>query len=293
MPPLVLSPSSDPSALVTAIARATRAAHKLVLQPGTYPTLPGRGVKISIGANGLTISGPFAKLPLSTIRRPDAAIDLEQPDNNYGLFFVPEKPSDAEWEAITQWQNSTNASTQYAIITRGSIRLENLQIDCNMGNQGLHEQMPSATIEHSAMVGFAGKSFTHRKYPGKTLYVGFKEVILKNIVTLNGGYADDIWFSRGYFRPNIESVLIQRISSKNRINRKRASISFSGLAQKIEISQANIFRLEAEESMLGLEVADLQDAIDLGLQARPAAGERQFRFGQRQVFQPLSIVEVR
>ncbi|MNR69242.1 hypothetical protein D3C85_1943560 [compost metagenome] len=51
--------------------------------------------------------------------------------------------------------------------------------------------------------------------------------------------------------------------------------------------------IEAEESMLGLEVADLQDAIDLGLQARPAAGERQFRFGQRQVFQPLSIVEVR
>lgn len=55
----------------------------------------------------------------------------------------------------------------------------------------------------------------------------------------------------------------------------------------------DLMPIEAEESMLGLEVADLQDAIDLGLQARPAAGERQFRFGQRQVFQPLSIVEVR
>jgi hypothetical protein len=38
----------------------------------------------------------------------------------------------------------------------------------------------------------------------------------------------------------------------------------------------DLMPIEAEESMLGLEVTDLQDAIDLGLQARPAAGERQF-----------------
>lgn len=34
--------------------------------------------------------------------------------------------------------------------------------------------------------------------------------------------------------------------------------------------------IESEESMLGLEVTKLQEAIDLGMQARPAAGERQF-----------------
>src|SRR5256885_1645453 len=45
--------------------------------------------------------------------------------------------------------------------------------------------------------------------------------------------------------------------------------------------------------MLGLEVTDLQDAIDLGMETRPAAGERQFGFSQRQVFQPLGVVEVR
>ncbi len=51
--------------------------------------------------------------------------------------------------------------------------------------------------------------------------------------------------------------------------------------------------VEAEERVLGLEVADLQDAIDLGRHAGPAAGERQFSIGQGQIFQPLGVVEIR
>ncbi len=51
--------------------------------------------------------------------------------------------------------------------------------------------------------------------------------------------------------------------------------------------------VEAEEGVLGLEVTDLQDAIDLGGNSGPAAGERQFGFGQRKVFQPLGVVEIR
>jgi hypothetical protein len=40
---------------------------------------------------------------------------------------------------------------------------------------------------------------------------------------------------------------------------------------------------EVGESVLGLEVADLQDTVDLRVQAGTAAGERQFRFGQRHI----------
>jgi hypothetical protein len=44
---------------------------------------------------------------------------------------------------------------------------------------------------------------------------------------------------------------------------------------------------EVEESVLGLEVANLQDAVDPRVQTGTAAGERQFRFGQRQILQLL------
>ena len=49
---------------------------------------------------------------------------------------------------------------------------------------------------------------------------------------------------------------------------------------------------EVEESVLGLEVANLKDAVDPRVQAGTAAGERQFRFGQRQILQLLPVVEV-
>lgn len=49
---------------------------------------------------------------------------------------------------------------------------------------------------------------------------------------------------------------------------------------------------EAEEGMFSLEVADLQGAVDLGVETETATSERQFRFAQRQIFQSLSIVEV-
>ena len=46
---------------------------------------------------------------------------------------------------------------------------------------------------------------------------------------------------------------------------------------------AIVFRFvpgEAEEGVLGLEVADLQGAIDLGVESGPTGRERQFRFGR-------------
>ncbi|AND11324.1 Uncharacterised protein [Klebsiella pneumoniae] len=51
--------------------------------------------------------------------------------------------------------------------------------------------------------------------------------------------------------------------------------------------------VETEEGMLGLEVADLQEAIDLGMKTGPAVGKRQLGFCHSQIFQLLRIIELR
>lgn len=51
--------------------------------------------------------------------------------------------------------------------------------------------------------------------------------------------------------------------------------------------------IEAEERLLGLEVADLRYATELNMQARPTAGKRQYGFRQCKVYQLLCIVKVR
>lgn len=50
---------------------------------------------------------------------------------------------------------------------------------------------------------------------------------------------------------------------------------------------------EPEEGLLGLEIADLQGAVGFGTEAGATAGERQFRFGQGQIVQPLTVIEIR
>lgn len=254
--PIKLWPSTDTNKLVDAIAEANRDNKRIILMPGLHLTKPGRSLKISVGRNGLYIKGTLNPGAFSTIKRPDNAIDLDHSDSNHGLFFIPSKPTDAEWAGIQNWRTHTtvNKETQmtstykYAVIIRGVIKIEGVQFDCNMGNQGLPSVMPSEKIEHSAMLGFSGEKYNHDSYPGKSIFVAFESVVINNTRTIHGGYADDIWISRGYCRPNIAKVSINKISSQNRINNKRATISFSGLAQSVDIQNANIFKLEAEES---------------------------------------------
>jgi len=50
--------------------------------------------------------------------------------------------------------------------------------------------------------------------------------------------------------------------------------------------------VKAEESLLRLEIADLQDAVDLGLEAGAACGECQLGFGHGQIFKLLAVVKV-
>ena len=258
LPSITLWPSTDLNKLVDAIAEANRDNKSILLMPGPHLTKPGKGrnQRIKIGKNGLHIKGNLSAGEYSSIKRPNNSIDLTHSDSNYGIFFIPSKPCDEEWKSIKSWKKHsiTNTKTgivksfRYAIIIRGAIKIENLELDCNMGNQGLPDTMLSKDIEHSAMLGFSGEKYENNSFPGKYIFVGFESVTINNIRINKGGYADDIWISRGYFRPNIGKVSINNITSQNRINNKRATISFSGLAQKVEIKNANIFKLESEET---------------------------------------------
>ncbi|HNU89242.1 MAG TPA: hypothetical protein PKJ94_13160, partial [Ferruginibacter sp.] len=247
---ITLWPSTNQNQLVDAIAEANRDNKQIRLMPGRHLTKPGYRNRIPIGKNGLTIKGTLTTGEYSSIERPGNAIDLERSDSNYGLFFIPAKPTDAEWRSVKKWRTHrvVNATTgavttyKYAVLLRGKIKIENTQVNCNMGNQGLPASMPSEKIEHSAMIGFSGEKYANSAYPNKFIFVGFESVTINNVRTIRGGYADDIWISRGYFRPNIGRVIINKVTSKNRVNQKRATISFSGLTQKAEITNCNVFR---------------------------------------------------
>src|SRR4051812_10886755 len=47
--------------------------------------------------------------------------------------------------------------------------------------------------------------------------------------------------------PHIEQVSIEKVASARRVNPRRATLSFSGLAHRIRIHDADIYRLHAEQ----------------------------------------------
>jgi len=249
-----LSPSKDVDALTNTIIEANKNKQQVTLMPGIHYTRPAIGLKIPINKNGITIKGTPGDKG-SIIKRPVNAINLNRPDNNYGLFFVPSPPTEKEWRSVKKWklftheqEDGSNTTFEYTVITRGDVKIEHVNLDCNMANQSLPANIESGKIEHAAMLGFSGQKYTNQAYPNKVIFVAFKSVTINNVITEHGGYADDIWITRGYFRPNIKKVSMSNITSRNRINAKRATISFSGLAQNVELSNINVFRLEAEET---------------------------------------------
>jgi hypothetical protein len=252
--PIVLPPGASQDALVQAIQHASALGVPLLLESGTHFTQPGHNQRITIGPNGLQLrlAGPPGSQP-AIIKRPDFSIDLQGPDFNYGLFFIPVPPTPTELAGITKWKlydDGTNEPFEYGIVIRGQITFTGVSVDCNMHQQKI-ETLPKDAAEHSAMLGFAGQRYpappssTGRK---RYVYVGFQSVELKDIQTVNGGFADDVWISRGYFNPNIERVEIERFRSTNRVNPRRATISFSGLCQNIRIADAEVYSLHLEET---------------------------------------------
>ena len=256
MESIILEPSPKPGALVKAIENASKLNQTLLLAPGIHFTTPGVNQRIAIGANGLQIgAAPGESFPPSPktaaiIMRPDFPIDPARPDSNYGLYFVPAPPIPDEI-AAAQWKSHTDdhGPFEFDVVIRGSIDMTGLGVDCNMGKQHL-EDLPKDAAEHSAMFSFSGQKYPTPAGPSgvrRFIYVGFDRVSLKKMMFQNGGFADDVWFSRGYFHPNIEQVILQDIASKNRVNPRRATISFSGLSQSIQIKNAKIYSLHLEE----------------------------------------------
>src|SRR5206468_408437 len=102
--PIVLPPSLDRNALVRAIGQATASDRTLLLEPGVHYTAPGVLQTIAISPLGLRIGStrplPFPIDPLepsaATIKRPDHSISQTTPNYNYGLFFIPSRPTNGE-----------------------------------------------------------------------------------------------------------------------------------------------------------------------------------------------------
>lgn len=250
-----LPPSNDPDALAKAIETATSTGEPLRLLAGTHFTKPGLRLFTPIGPKGLALTGPgVGQIPgVARIQRPDLSIGtnpLGRTDDNYGVFFVPSDPTREEIAGI-KWlphQPKTGNPFEYGIVIRGDIKIGGVAVDCNMGNQGL-EGLPKDQVEHSAMLGFSGIAYQAPDSPQgqkRNVFVGFKSVTLSDITLMRGGFADDIWFPPGYFRPNIAAVVLDRIVSQRRVNPRRASVGFSGLTQRVSMKDCNLDTLHLE-----------------------------------------------
>lgn len=251
--PIELAASGSEDALVDAIAAATAGDSPLHLGPGVHFTKPGRTNLIPIGVHGLSIAAQSSAQDPVTIRRPDHSIDLAKPDQNYGLFFVPARPTPDE-EAQLTWRPGSDAEGQieFDVIIRGRITIDGLRIDCNMGNQGLAPSPPAPNVaEHSTMLGFRGRAFTLSspgEVPRRIAYVGFESVELTNLVIENGGFSGDVWISRGGFYPNIVDFVVDQVTSTPRVNQKRAALDFSGLCRTVKITRSRIASLGLEHT---------------------------------------------
>lgn len=119
-----------------------------------------------------------------------------------------------------------------------------------MGNQSL-DSLAVDAAEHSSMLGFRGRAYTRSAagaVPRRIVYVGFESVELTNLVIENGGYSGDVWVSRGGFYPNIVDVTVDRVTSTERVNRRRATLDFSGLARAITITRSDVASIGLEHT---------------------------------------------
>jgi len=261
LPPIYLPPSNSQTALVHAIRAAAATGRPLLLEPGTHFTTPGRLNTIEIGIRGLEIGSGSSTLPspakgssTAVVRRPDFSIPATVPDDNFGLFFVPAAPQGGLSSAVWKPGKDEHGNPfEFAMFIGASISIHDLTLDCNMGRQGL-ESLKDNIAQHSTMLGFAPQWYpAGLASDGKTprrAYVVFRNVTVKNLMTVNGAFADDISFM--YFQalayPIIKEVVVRNITSTKRVGPHRGTIAFGGLPEHVDIHTTDVIFLNAESN---------------------------------------------
>ncbi|MBB4080236.1 hypothetical protein GGR28_002866 [Lewinella aquimaris] len=219
----------------------------LKLGTGVWLTDGKKNHRMAIAGDRLTISGKG--IDSTIIRRPENSLGTGSgKDFYFGAFFEPAMPTDAELNSSEwkEWVDKDGSTFLYTVLIKGNLTIENLTIDCNMQAQSIQ---PGDKVEHSAMLGFAGsRELLEGRFAGRRVYVAFENVTVRNVAIRNEGYADGIWISRGYFQPNIASIHFDKVTTVNRVSTKRGSITFSSPAERVEISNCSLHRLELEES---------------------------------------------
>ena len=255
-----LPPSNDVNALANAIQQATRSGEPLLLLPGAHLTKPGIKLVTPIGPNGLvmTSSNP-GPLTFATIERLKDSVGnnrQHETDDNYGIYFIPSHPTKPELKTLQFHLHPPapplNKPFEFAIIQRGDIKIGDIHLNCNMGQQKLKPK----SAPHSFMMGFSGASYRLPPGPNKIerrAFVAFDSVTLRNIKLVNGGFADDLRIEPGFdpnppgfFRPNIGLVDMAQITTGPRANGEGNSIRFGGLAQRVAVNNCDIDSLILE-----------------------------------------------
>ena len=256
-----LPPSNDVDALANAIQQATHNGEPLVLLPGLHLTKPGLKPLTPIGPKGLVMGGKPGPLgAVATIQRPRQSVGNNPQhitDDNYGLFLIPSEPGKPEIDALEFHLHPPvpplNIPFEFAILQRGDIKIGDIHLDCNMGEQKLKPH----SAAHSFMLGFSGASYpvapAGPNQPERRVFVAFNSVTLGNIKLLNGGFADDIRIEPGFvikppgfFRPNIGRVEMSGITTGPRANGEGNSVRFGGLAQNVAVKNCNFDSLILE-----------------------------------------------
>jgi hypothetical protein len=260
MPTVTLEPTlsfdgSLEAAILSALAAGAPATVALRASPDAtrnHYTSPGANRLIEVGAGGLKLLAAASNGALRPIvRRPARSIVAPKTDGNFGLYFVPARPSDSELVSI-EWKRHQGPTEEvdFGVIMRGAVTVRGLTFDCNMDQQDGLKNLDATQIEHSAMLGFSGMRYQAPKVNGlkRFVYVGFARVTVEDCLFIHGGFSDDLWINRGGFHPNISEVTLRDIISRDRVSKKRASITFSGLAQKVTLQNLNVESLRIEES---------------------------------------------
>src|SRR5215467_6363325 len=261
LPPIYLPPSNSQTELVHAIRAAAATGRPLLLEPGTHFTTPGQLNTIEIGLRGLDIGTGRSPLPsvargssTAVVRRPDFSIPAAAPDDNFGLFFVPAAPQDLSNAVWKPGKDEQGLPIEFAVVIGGSISIHDLTLDCNMGRQGL-EALKANIAQHSTMLGFAPKWYSVEPAPDhktpRRAYVVFRNVTVKDLMTVNGAFADDISFL--YFQalvvPIIKEVVVRNITSTRRVGPHRGTIAFGGLPERVNIHTTDVAFLNAESNV--------------------------------------------